>query len=276
MSSTLKGYCHPFTPGGRSQLVGPPPWHFSMDQIVIHYNADPEQVRRYIPDPMEPSRNSPAGCTARVTSMTSVSDDDREMMYTNPERCNFKEGIILNNCSYKGEEGQKLAYMWVDNDFTLMRGWFMGAPKKLGRIKSNFDFRQLYDINPELDNFGAGIKLKSWVEAQGERLIDANMTLGEKITPDRMPAHLRRETFNILHFPNIEIGATKPWVHRIVTVVADIQIGDIWEGADAELILGESEIDELSELKPVEITHAYFMSAGLTIHGVKSLHDYNE
>jgi acetoacetate decarboxylase len=276
MSPMLKGFCYPFTPQGKSQLVSPPPWYFSVDQMIIHYNADVEQVKRYIPDPMSPSLNATAGCTARITNMMSVSEDDKEMMFINPERCNFKEGLILNNCSYNGEEGQKISYMWVDNDFTLMRGWFMGAPKKLGRIHSNFDFRQLYEINSVLDNFGTGTRLKGWVESHGERVMDAGMTIGKKITPDKMPSVLRRETFNILHYPNIEIGATKPLVHRIVTVVADIEIGELWEGKDANLILGESEIEEHTDLKPLEVTNAYFMSFSLTIHGVKQLYDYNK
>ena len=152
----------------------------------------------------------------------------------------------------------------------------MGAPKKLGRVHSNFDFRQLYEINSALENFGTGTKLKGWVEAHGERLIDGSMTLGKKITPDQMPAHLKRETFNILHYPDIEIGATKPLVHRIVTVVADIQIEELWEGTDVELILGESDIEEHRDLKPLEITNAYFMSLSLTIHGTKQLYDYNK
>lgn len=276
MSPALKGFCHPFTPGGKSELIGSPPWHFSVEQMVIDYRGDEEQVKKYIPDPLKPSVDAPSGCAVRITAMTSVSDKNRDMMFINPERCLFNEVILCSNCRYQDAEGQKISYMWVDNDFTMMRGWLMGSPKKLGRVVSNFARRQCYDNNPGLGSFGKGTKLKGWAEAYGERLLTGSMTLGDKITPEQMPPSLKREIYNFVHFPNIEIGATQPLAHRLTTVVADIKIKEIWEGTDPELIFGESEFEEHTDLKPIEINSACFMSLELTIHGNKLLYDYNQ
>ena len=276
MCPVLNGFCHPFTPGGNSQLIGPPPWHFSVEQMVIDYRADETQVKSYIPDPLEPSVDSPNGCAVRITSMTSVSDSHREMMSTNPERCIFNEAILYSNCSYRGAEGQKISYMWVDNDFTMFRGWLMGTPKKLARIRTNFERRDSYRLNPGLGGFGTGTKVKGWAEAYGERLVSASMTLGEKITPEQMPLSIKREIYNIVHFPNIEIGATKPLAHRLTTVVADAKIKEMWEGLDASLVFNDSEIEEHTDLKPFEVGKACYMSLELTIHGTKLLYDYNQ
>jgi acetoacetate decarboxylase len=272
----LKGFCHPFTPGGNSQLVGPPPWRFSVEQMVIDYHADESQVKSYIPDPLEPSSDSPNGCAVRITSMTSLSDNQPEMMALNPERSIFNEAILYSNCSYKGTEGQKISYMWVDNDFTMFRGWLMGTPKKLGRIRTNFERRDCYGVNPALGEFGTGTKLKGWAEAYGERLVTAGMTLGDKITPEQLPKSIKREIYNIVHFPNIEIGAAKPLAHRLTTVVAEAKIKEMWEGLDATLVFSDSEIEEHTDLKPIHIANACYMSLELTIHGTKLLHDYNE
>jgi acetoacetate decarboxylase len=276
MGSELKGFCHPFTPGGRSQLVGPPPWHFSVEQMVIDYEADEDLVTQYIPRPLGPSANMPAGCAVRITAMTSVSDGESEMIAINPERSIFNEAIVYTNCSYQGTEGQKIAYMWVDNDFTLFRGWLMGTPKKLGRIKTNFERRHVYGLNPGLQEFGTGTKLRGWTEAHGERLLDAGMTLTRRVEPQELPASLKREIYNIVYVPNIEIGATKPLAHRLVTVVAEAKLHEMWEGTDVKLVFGESETEDHTDIAPRRIKSACFMTLSLTIRGNKLLYDYNQ
>jgi len=52
-SPELKGFCLPLSPEGKAQLVGPPPWHFSMDLMAFNFKADPEEVKKYLPLPYE-------------------------------------------------------------------------------------------------------------------------------------------------------------------------------------------------------------------------------
>ncbi|MCR4443000.1 MAG: acetoacetate decarboxylase family protein [Peptococcaceae bacterium] len=272
----LKGFCHPLSPGGKSQLIGGPPWHFVSEQMIITYRAEPGQVSKFIPEPLKPSTIEPNGCCVRINSFVSVWDSEKEMLFTNPERCNFKEGFIDIHCNYQGEEAKKLAFIWVDNDFTLLRGWFMGAPKKLGKIYTSYEKRHLHELNPAIGKFGTGSKIKGIVTAHADRLITASMTLGKKITAEELPASLKCKMFNIIHFPNIAIGADKPMVNCLVQDVTTANIGEVWEAKDAALIFNESDIEEHILLKPKEITGAYFMSLGITFHGVQIIHDYNK
>jgi len=274
MSPELKGFCHPLSPEGKSQLIGPPPWHFVKEQMIINYQTDPEQVRRHIPEPLEPSITDPGGCTFRVQSVTSVWDSEKDMIFKNPERCNFLEVYIGVNCSYKGQEGTRVGYIWVDNDFTMLRGWFMGAAKKLGRIYTSFEKRHLYALNAGLKEFGTDTKIRSILEAAGEKLIVADMTLGEKCKPEKMGKS--RKVFSLMHFPSIELGAKKPMVHSIMgDVSTEVSVGEVWECKNPALKFFESELEEHITLAPKSITSCFFMSMGLTIKGMEPIYDYN-
>lgn len=263
-----------YDPEGKSQLIGGPPWHFVSEQMIITYKAKPDIVKKYIPSPLQSSVSEPDGCCVRISSFISVWDGNKDMIFVNPERCNFKEGFIDIQCTYKGEEAKRLAFIWVDNDFTLMRGWFMGAPKKLGKVYTSYEKRHLYELNPVFGKFGTGTKIKGIVTGHTDKLMTGSMTLGKKITPDQLPASLKCKMFNTVHFPNIEVGSEKPALKRLVQDVTTANIGEVWEAKDAALIFNESEIEEHMDLKPKEITGAYFMSLGITFHGVKVVHDY--
>lgn len=274
MSQELKGFCHPRSPEGRSQLIGEPPWYFSYDMMLINYRADVEQVKKHIPSPLEPALMETDGCSIRFNNFVSVWDSDKELIFQNPERTHFKETIMSAHCRLKEREVQKITYIWVDNDFTLLRGWFMGAPKKFGRTHMSFEKRHLYSMLKSTNGFGTGTKLGAFCEAHGERMVAGEMILGEKITPDKLPESMKREIINDLHFPSIEMGATEPLVHLLVEAVSDVELGDVWECSDAKLHFYESDIEEHTSLKPVEITSAYFINMSLTINGMKVLHKY--
>ncbi len=273
MSPGLEGFCQPLSPEGKAQLMGAPPWHYSLDMMVINYRADPDAVKKHIPEPLEPS-SQPDSATVTFPTSLSLWDSDKDMIFINPERTKYTECIIYVDCRYQGVEGQKIAYIWVDNDFTMLRGWFMGAPKKLGRIHLSYEKRHLYELNAALGKFGTGTRLKGFLEADGERLVTATMTLGKQISPEELPASFSKKNYNIIHFPDIEIGATKPLVHRLVEHIADTRIGEVWEATDATLAFTESEIEEHIALQPRQITSAYFLSMGFTHRGTRLLHEY--
>ena len=70
--SQLKGYCHPLSPEGKAQLVGAPPWHFSAALMCIRYRANPDEVRKLLPEPYELSAVDPSGCYCMFGDWLSV------------------------------------------------------------------------------------------------------------------------------------------------------------------------------------------------------------
>lgn len=270
----LKGFCHPQTPNGTSQLMGPPPYHFGCEQMIITYKTDPEMVKRFLPDPLEPSLLNPGGCCVRINSFVSLSDSHMDMFEINPERCNFKEAFLEVNCRFQGQEAKHLAFIWVDNDFTLVRGWFMGAPKKLGQVYTTFEKHQLHNLNPNIAPFGPGKKLRGIVLSHADKLITGTMTMDKQVAPDQLPKDLLLRTYNNVFFPDISIGYTNPCVKHLVHDLSDVFFGDMWSGKDASLDFFESEIEEHTLLKPQEITGSFFLQLGLTMKGVVVDHDY--
>lgn len=272
--SHLKGFCLPLSPKGKAQLVGKLPWHFSMDVMAFIFRTDPDEVKKLLPDPYEPS-SKPDIAYVWFMDTLSVCEEDKDMIYVNPERTMYRECLLGVRCRMKGIEGHRVAYMWADNDFTLLRGWFYGYPKKLGRIHMSSSKRQIYELNRGISKFGTGTRLQGFLEAHGDRLITGNMKLGKQITPADLMPPLGLPTFNILHYPNTEIGSDKPLVFQIIQPISEPPTwGDVWAAEEASLTFNESEIEEHTAIKPREIISAYFLSMGLSFQGVKVLHQY--
>lgn len=270
----LKGYCMPLSPKGRAQLVGPPPWHFSMDVMAFIFRANPNEIKKLLPKPYEPS-SEPNVAYVWFMDTLSVWEADKDMIYINPERSMYRECMLGIRCRVNSIEGHRVAYMWADNDFTLLRGWFYGYPKKLGRIHMSSSKRQIYELNKGIGKFGAGTRLQSFCEAHGERLITGNMKLKKQISPSELTPPFGLPTFNILHFPTAEIGSNKPLVCQVVQPIAEPPSwGDVWIAEDASLSFTESEIEELAALRPSEISSAFFLSMGLSFNGIKVIYQY--
>jgi acetoacetate decarboxylase len=275
MSSKLKGFCHPLSPEGKAQMIGAPPWHFSEDIMMINFLTDPDQIRRCLPDELELG-STPGLGQVWFTSAVSFSDTEKDLIYTNPERVYYKECVISVGCRYKGVDALKITYIWVDNDFTLLRGWFQGFPKKLARIHVGWENRHLYALNKGLGEFGTGTKIKAFMESHGDRLATGTMTLGRKITPEELPVACKMKFLQIQHFPNIEIGSTQPLVNQLADSFVKLRFGDIWEASAADLKFTGTDMDEINTLQPIEITGAYLVNIGITVQGTKVLHNYLE
>ena len=82
----------------------------------------------------------------------SVSEGRPDLAFINPERSNYRECLVMLACSFNGKPGYFVPYIWVDNDFTLIRGFIQGFPKKLGRIYVT----RLHELNPKIGKKSRG------------------------------------------------------------------------------------------------------------------------
>ena len=129
----LKGYTLPLTPKGRSSLVEPPPWHYGGEVMQLLFRTDGERAKELIPPPLEIGPEPGKGIVWFV-EWISVSESNPDLAFINPERAVYQECLVMLQCSFQGEPGYIVPYIWVDNDFSLMRGFVQGFPKKLCRI----------------------------------------------------------------------------------------------------------------------------------------------
>lgn len=261
---SLKGYTLPLTPEGKSSLVQSPPWFYGGELMQLMFKTDPQQARKFIPAPLEMGPEPGAGIVWFV-EWVSVSETDPDLAFRNPERAVYKECIVLLQCSFQGEVGYLVPFIWVDNDFTLMRGFIQGFPKTLGRIYMT----KLHDMNPLVGGRQAGAKLKGICEACGERVVEGSLILKEKADHSELP---KVKFFLLRHMPSIE-DPQKAVVHEIATSIASLEVGNIWKG-DADVKFSGAFAEELQHLMPIDVQGGFYHSAGLKISGGRVLHRY--
>jgi len=264
----LQGFCYPLTPGGKSSIVGDYPWHYSAEFFFVVYESDPDVIAKYLPEPLKPGAY-PNRVSMSFSRWWSLWDNQLDMAYVNPERTQYTEADIWVGSEYKGKQMQTCLYAWVDNDFTMLRGHFMGYPKKLGYTALT-DYHQL---NPKMEPIQIGSKIKGFTSAHGERIAEGTLKITEKINYEDLPNPMAIPIGNIRHFPSIVPGAP-PSVHELVINESENhQVGDVWKG-DASLILSQSEICEHSELVVKDIIGGYYYTAGFSGKGGKVLHSW--
>jgi acetoacetate decarboxylase len=265
----LKGFCYPLTPEGKSSIVGDMPWHYGTEYLNISYTADPKAIAAYLPEPLEPGPEPEAAYVA-FSKWWSLWDNQLGMAAINPERTQYMEAAIWVGCSYKGEPGQICLQIWVDNDFTMARGWFMGFAKKLGSVA----ITSYNPLNPAMPEMAKGVKLKGIVSSHHDRLLEGSITLEKKIKKEGLPNPMGLPLFHIRHFPSI-VKDAPPSVLELVKLGAEnVKISkDIWMGEGA-LTFFPSELEEHMPLKPRKINRAYYFSSGYSFPGGEVLHSW--
>lgn len=267
----LKGFCYPLSPEGKSSLVGNFPWHYGTEYLNILYKVNPDEVKKWLPTGVELG-DHPELAYVAFSKWWSLWDADLDMASTYPERTQYKEAAIWVGCSYKGEQAQMCLPIWVDNDFSMARGWIMGFPKKLGQISIS-DYNPQ---NPEMKEIGIGTKITGVVSSHMERLMKGSLTIEKQISPADLPFPMGRPLIHLRHFPSIVKGAG-PSVCELVKLGATNKKAEpiAWAGS-GELEFFASGIEEHMGLAPKEVLGAYWFKNGYTFNGAEVLHDYTK
>lgn len=232
------------------------------------YRTDPEAVASYLPEPLQSGAEGDRVCVS-FSKWWSLWDNQVDMPFVNPERTWYNETVMWVPCSYEGEQGQLCVYTWVDNDFTMARGHFMGFPKKLGQTyKTDYN-----PMNPKMSPLGPGSKMKGYTVAHGERLLEGTLVIQEKITAQGLPSPMGLPVYNIRHFPSIVPGS-KPSVLELVKLSAEnTHFGDVWAG-EATMKVLPSELEEHTDLAVREVIGGFYFTGGTTVTGGELIHSW--
>lgn len=260
------GFSYPLTPTGKGNVLCAPPWHFACSEMVIRYQANPNEVKRFLPYPLEPSKTNPGGCILHMCSYVSLNEKDNHMVDL-PERCNYTETYLEIRANYRGQECKHFAYYWVDKDYSILRGWLAGLPKKHGETSCTFEKIHLFKLNPHFPQFGNGLRIGAVCGAHMEKMISGSIVLDEKIDPDTMDPEMRLPCRNRFMYPDGMVGAQERAVERITHTCMDVWYGDVWRGKDETLEFYPSVAEEHDLLKPVSVTESYYMDYAFTTYG---------
>lgn len=273
--ANLRGYSVPFSPHGTAQIVGGLPWDFGVDILSIQYRTDPDEIRKLLPEPLELSREEPDVAYVWFGDWQGLWHGNSDMLGVNPERTQYTECLMGVRCSHNGVEGHRVVYIWVDKDFSLTRGWFMGFPKKMGTVHMGTRNRFLHALNPSMQACGKGSRYAAYAERAGERLVTGRIEVEAQITPDDLPKPFGTDLFHTLHFPSADVNDhSKPLLHQLVqTVSSGTRFGELWRGK-GELEFHPSIFEEHTAIAPKEILGAYIIPVGFRIEGTRLIHDY--
>jgi acetoacetate decarboxylase len=247
---------------GRSSLVPPPPWHYSGEMLTVEFRTDPAAVAELLPPPLVPVADDPGAVAVIWADWQSCSDSFEELL--DPARAQYRECFVVVRCEYRGEIYSRCVYIWVDTDFSMVRGHHQGYPKKLGDVRLTRPVT-LGRAGPRLEPggvFGANCS------AYGRRLIDARFTItGPADGAGFVNAH---PMVHHRFFPAIESDGSDS-MHELVTMQGyDAAVADQFTG-DAEITLYDSPVEELTRLAPQEMIAGYWRRVATSWNGGTTL-----
>lgn len=260
----LQGYTLPLTPGGLSGLVPSPPWHFAGDMLVVEFWADPHAVAALLPAGLTPHEDK-GRMTAIFADWQSCTDDRSELV--DPTRSQYHEFLVTIGARLGDREVAYCPHIWVDQDYSMVRGWVQGYPKKLGSVGMTRTFDVGGIASPGLKE---GARFCGVASTHGCRLASAAITLD--CPTDTLTPHFTVPTVGVRHFPRLTAGRQDdPAVHELVGMVTfDRDRSVIWEGG-ATLEFPEVPGEELSNLAPVRVGRGYRFSYSYSVNDLKEL-----
>lgn len=262
---TLRGYTAPLSPDGRASLVPPPPWHYSGDFLIVEYRTNPDNIIALLPPELEPA-DDPGMVCAMFADWQSCSADFHELV--DPIQAQYKEFMLIVGCKYEGQPASRCVYIWVDKDFSMVRGWIQGFPKKLGSIH----LTRLFPVGKGTPRLGPGARFGATCAANDRQIARAVVTLRQISetgpTVNAAPMH------NTRHFP--AAAGSDPAVFELVRAGGfDREFTECWEG-EADLRLYDDTIEDLQAIAPQEIIKGFRFSFGYTVDGVTPLVQHNQ
>jgi acetoacetate decarboxylase len=264
---TLQGYTVPRTPRGQASLVPPPPWHYVADFLVVDFHADPDAAVSLLPEGVEPHPD-PGRCAAVYADWQSCSEDGDEL--TDPVRSHYREFYIVVSGLLDGAEVTTCAFIWVDQDFALARGWIQGFPKKLGEVWMTRAYALECRAAPGVK---AGSRFGATCSARGRQIARARVTLEQP--SESGSVHTAPPIVNVRHFPRLAAGQhDDPAVHELVKSRSrDRAVSEIWEGS-AELDLFDAPGEEHTLLAPVSVERGYRFTFAYTVDDLETVKEF--
>lgn len=260
----LRGFMLPRSSTGRASLVPAPPWHYSGDLLTIEYRTDPERVIELLPEPLEPAPD-PGAVAIVFADWQSCSDGNQELL--DPVTSQYKEAFFVVRCTYRGELYSRCVYIWVDKDFSLLRGHHQGYPKKLGDIWMT----RPVTIGKAGPRLAVGGQFGATVSANGRRLVEAEFTID---SPSDDAGFVNASP--MIHHRWVRAiesrsDEDKDSLSELVTMRGvDLELSDAWRGR-ASVQLFASPTEELMALEPREMIAGYWRSVGVSWDGGTTL-----
>jgi hypothetical protein len=258
----LKGYTHFLTPKGKGSVLSEGPWYYGVDYLTVYFVGNRKQLARLLPHPLKIGDGM--GLTY-VAEFVSVSATDFGNACLNPAQTIYNEAAVGISCTYKERKGVYFPFMWVDTDWSMIRGWLLGYPKK---IADDIQMTRTHPLNRLAASFRKGIGVMGYCTRQGRSLVEIGLTIERR--GDRKDVIDLGAAYGLRHFPGVGKKGTP--VNEVVEIVkSGFRVGkEVWVG-DATLKFGDSLNEELEFARPVRLLYGCRYSTGFANLAVRVL-----
>jgi acetoacetate decarboxylase len=228
--------------------------------LAVYFRADEPKLRELLPRPLELDGGL---VMAYIGQFHSASEQRPVDMLRNPDGAQYRETGLWIACSYRGRPGWFPGFVWVDKEWSLLRGWMNGYPKKLAEVV----FARPHVLNPVTRRLGEGAVAAGICTRHGHTLVRLGLTV--KRAAQKTELQSRPATYGHRHWPALHESQTV--VSELVEVNrSDLVVSDVWAG-EPYFELGTAPDEELEYFSPREILAGFTYSYGFRIAGAKVL-----
>jgi len=244
---------HPLVPGG-SSAIEKGPWHYGANYVAVYFDGERIKLSDLVPKPFEIGDGR---CMAYVCEIVSVSDSGAEMVASEPDRTIYQEAAVGVKCSYRGKPGVYFPIMWVNSEWSLLRGLLNGYQK---RLADKIAMTKLHPLNPGLKPIAPGTQMGGFCVKGSERTLSLRVIVRKEGAPADLPSF--GVTYGRRVFPRTD--ESQDVVQEAVEILkSNSRTSDVW--------LGDGSLETtLSVGEPRAVLGAVYKS-GFTISGSKVL-----
>jgi acetoacetate decarboxylase len=248
----IQGFTLPRTPKGKASLVQAPPWHYVGNIVAIEFEADPEKIKGYLPEPLELDSTR---CCVYFADWQSASENGQE--YLDPVESQYRETIVLMSARCQGEAYAYCPYIWVDQDKALLRGLIQGWPKQIGETHLSRSFSLASKAAPK-GVFGTTLSV------YGKRMLEGVVRINGQ--SEALPSPTFAGSLLMRYFPDLRKGChDQPLVHDLVRLKSrDVEVSEV-ETGNADLRFMVPEGHELMDFTPLRVLKGYRFEVKLTV-----------
>jgi Acetoacetate decarboxylase (ADC) len=214
---------HPLAPGP-SSAIEKGPWHYGADYVSVYFRAAVPRLKELVPRPFEVADGL---CVAYVCEIVSVGDSDPRMVATAPDRTLYQEASVGVKCRFGGREGVFYPVMWVNTEWSLLRGLVNGYQK---RLADRISITKLHPLNPRLAPLGPGSEFAGFCVKGAGPVLSVGVKLTREGTASDLPSF--GATFGRRVFPKTD--ASQGGVTEAVEILKSNQrVSDVWVGKES-------------------------------------------
>lgn len=252
---SVHGLRLPFSTSSKSALVAPAPWYFGGRLIEVRYRTDSALFRSLLPHPLEIDELGPVVSVvfAEMSSISSAEDS-----FERPGRSNYCEFLIKLHVRLGNKTYWYVPGAWVDKDFSLVRGLYLGIEKKFGLICLSSE----HDLNPLLGTLRPGSKVGATCEGPDEFAAKVVLELSDKVEARDLAQPL------VAVVEDLDSQRRGLQRHVVEFIASEYREANIWAGR-ADLLMRASLYDDISQLGVVDMMKSYYFKQGFVLHGVR-------